>query len=144
MKKTLLAIFAALTISLGVSFNTYAAIDLNTATSDQLQSINGIGPKKAQAIIEYRKKNGQFKSVDDLDKVPGFGKATVTKMKKDITVGNAKAAAAGKPDKMVKDPKGIPVEEDKSMGSVAVEKAAKDAKSKPVPAAKAAVEKAKK
>ena len=47
-----------------------------------------------EAIIEYRKKNGGFKSVSDLDNVPGFGAKTVEGLKKDITVGNAKAAAA--------------------------------------------------
>ena len=116
MKKMFLALLACLAISLsGISLSVYAAVDLNTATSDQLQSVNGIGPKKAEAIIEYRKKNGQFKSVEDLDKVPGFGKATVDKVKKDITVGNAKAAAAGKPDKMVKEAKPMPAPTEKPM-----------------------------
>lgn len=116
MKKMFLALLACLAISLsGISLSVYAAVDLNTATSDQLQSVNGIGPKKAEAIIEYRKKNGQFKSVEDLDKVPGFGKATVDKVKKDITVGNAKAAAAGKPDKMAKEAKPMPAPTEKPM-----------------------------
>jgi competence protein ComEA len=105
MKRMLLVIFYVLSFSLSAfSFSAYATVDLNTASSTELQTVKGIGPKKAEAIIEFRKKNGQFKSVDDLDKVPGFGKATVDKVKKDITVGNAKAAAAGQPaDKMVKD-----------------------------------------
>lgn len=69
-------------------------MDLNTASQADLETVKGIGP--AKAIIEYRKKNGNFKSVDDLDNVPGFGKKSVDKMKKDIRVGNA-TAAAGKP-----------------------------------------------
>ena len=107
MKKMLFVILSVIGFALGsFSLSAYATVDLNTASSSELQSVKGIGPKKAEAIIEFRKKNGQFKSVDDLDKVPGFGKATVDKVKKDITVGNAKAAAAGKPaDKMVKDTK---------------------------------------
>jgi len=98
MKKLLLILVTAIAFSIPA----WAAVDINTATQSQLESLNGVGPKKAQAIIEYRKKNGAFKSVDELDKVPGFGVKTVTKLKKDITVGNAKPAAASKPDKMVK------------------------------------------
>lgn len=98
MKKLLLVLVSAFVFSISA----WAAVDINTATQSQLESLSGVGPKKAQAIIEYRKKNGAFKSVDDLDKVPGFGAKTVNSLKKDITVGNTKAAAAGKPDKMVK------------------------------------------
>lgn len=98
MKKLLLVLVTAFAFSIPA----WAAVDINTATQSQLESLDGVGPKKAQAIIEYRKKNGAFKSVNDLDKVPGFGAKTVNSLKKDIIVGNAKAAAAGKPDKVVK------------------------------------------
>lgn len=104
MKKLLVLLVASLMFSLPV----FAAVDLNTASQTELESLKGVGPKKAQAIIEYRKKNGNFKSADDLEKVPGFGKKTVDGLKKDIKVGNATAAAAGKADKMVKDAKGAP------------------------------------
>jgi competence protein ComEA len=92
MKKLLITFLAAFAFVLPA----YAAVDLNNATLAELESVDGIGPKKAQAIIDYRKKNGPFKSTDDLDKVPGFGKKTVDMVKKSIVVGNAKAAAAGK------------------------------------------------
>lgn len=98
MKKLLLVLVTTFAFSIPA----WAAVDLNTATQSQLETLDGVGPKKAQAIIEYRKKNGAFKSASDLDKVPGFGAKTVDKLKKDITVGNPKAAAAGKPDKMVR------------------------------------------
>lgn len=92
MKKILLAVVAVFAFVLSA----HAAVDLNNATQAELETVKGIGPKKAQAIIEYRKKNGAFKSADDLDKVPGFGKKSVDMIKKDITVGNAQAAASGK------------------------------------------------
>jgi competence protein ComEA len=90
MKKALLVVFAAISLSLG-SISVFAATDLNTATAAELQKVNGIGPKKAEAIIEYRKKT-PFKSVDELDKVPGFGKATVEKVKGELTVAGADKA----------------------------------------------------
>lgn len=92
MNKLLLA----LVLSFICILPAWAAVDLNTATVSELENVKGIGPKKAAAIVEYRKKNGAFKSVDDLDKVHGFGKKSVDMLKKDITVGNAQAATAGK------------------------------------------------
>jgi competence protein ComEA len=55
--------------------------------------VNGIGPKKAQAIVEYRKKHGPFKSVDELENVKGLGKASIDKMRSELTVGSAKKTA---------------------------------------------------
>lgn len=89
-------LFVAIASSLLFSIPALAAVDLNKASQAELETLNGVGPKKAQAIIEYRKKHGEFKSVEDLEKVPGFGKKSVDAVKKDITVGNPKAAAAGK------------------------------------------------
>jgi len=90
--KKLLVIFAMCFAFAGVSF---AAVDLNSATQAQLESVNGIGPVKAKAIIEYRAKSGSFKTVDDLDKVPGFGKKTVDNVRAEVTVGST-APKAGK------------------------------------------------
>lgn len=84
----------ALLITIGLSFNAYAAVDLNSASKQELESLKGVGPAKADAIIEYRKKSGGFKSVNDLDNVPGFGAKTVEGLKKEVTVGGAKSAAA--------------------------------------------------
>ena len=49
-----------------------AAVNLNTATFDELVAVTGIGPKKAQQIIEHRESKGPFKSVDDLKQIKGF------------------------------------------------------------------------
>jgi competence protein ComEA len=92
MKKILLVLISAMMFSVPA----WAIVDINTATKSQLESLDGVGPKKAQAIIDYRTKNGPFKTANDLDKVPGFGAKTVDGLKKDISVGNAKAAAPAK------------------------------------------------
>lgn len=56
-------------------------ISLNQANLQQLQSLNGIGEKKAQAIVEYRQKNGGFKTVEELMNVKGIGPKLLEKNK---------------------------------------------------------------
>lgn len=67
-------------------------VNINTADEAALQQINGIGPSKANAIIEYRKANGPFATVDDLVKVPGIGEKSLEHLKPQITVGTETAA----------------------------------------------------
>jgi competence protein ComEA len=55
-------------------------VKLSTATKEQLESLPGIGPSKAQAILDYRATKG-FKSVNDLDNVKGIGPATLEKLR---------------------------------------------------------------
>ncbi|MDR2015787.1 MAG: helix-hairpin-helix domain-containing protein [Azoarcus sp.] len=69
-------------------------VNINTADTAALQQINGIGPSKANAIIEYRKEHGPFASVDDLVKVPGIGEKSLMQLKPQITAGTTTAAAA--------------------------------------------------
>ena len=73
-------------------------VNLNTASQSELDTLKGVGPVKAKAIMDYRAKNGPFKSVDDLEKVPGFGKKTVDSLRADLTVngGAASSKAEGK------------------------------------------------
>lgn len=69
-------------------------VDINSATAAELsKSLVGIGAGKAKAIIDYREKNGPFKSADDLNKVKGIGKATVEKNRAVIVVGGASEPA---------------------------------------------------
>lgn len=54
------------------------AVNINTASAETLaQALNGVGAKKAQAIVSYREDFGPFKTIDDLKQVPGFGNALV-------------------------------------------------------------------
>ena len=66
---------------------TLGFININTATQAQLETLPGIGPVKAAAIIAYRQEHGAFSSVDDLVKVSGIGKKTLSDVKPYVTVG---------------------------------------------------------
>jgi competence ComEA-like helix-hairpin-helix protein len=77
-----------------------APINLNTATSEELQQVPGIGPVTADKILQMRKSYGAFKSVDDLRAVRGIGPKRLEKMRKYLTVGKTSAtkpANAAKP-----------------------------------------------
>ena len=65
--------------------STFAAVNLNTASQAELEALQGIGPAKAKAIIEYREKNGPFVSVDDLKKVDGIGSGTIKQLRDVVT-----------------------------------------------------------
>lgn len=61
-------------------------ISLNKATLKELQTLSGIGESKAKAIIEYREKNGLFKSIEEIKNVKGIGDAVFNKIKENITI----------------------------------------------------------
>lgn len=90
MKKVLAGVLAALAfVSLA-----YARVDVNSATVAELEALKDIGPIKAKAIVEYRKKHGAFKSVDGIVKVPGIGKQTLEKLRGELTVQESTSPAA--------------------------------------------------
>ena len=81
MKRLYLAFvmwFAISGVALGV-------VNINTATKEELTSLKGVGEKRAQEIINYRTKNGPFKTVDDLQKVPGIGPGIMKQIHSEIT-----------------------------------------------------------
>ncbi|AFG35983.1 competence protein ComEA-like protein with helix-hairpin-helix repeat region [Fervidobacterium pennivorans DSM 9078] len=61
-------------------------ININTASLEELEKLPGIGPSKAQAIIDYRTNNGPFKSIEEIKNVKGIGEKTFEKLKDLITV----------------------------------------------------------
>ena len=63
-----------------------AIVNINTADETTLETLNGVGPALAAAIIQYRTEHGAFTSVDQLDDVSGIGPATLEKLRPQVTV----------------------------------------------------------
>ena len=61
-------------------------ININKASKEELLTLKGIGESKADAIIEYREKEGEFKTIEDIKNVPGIGETLFEKIKENITV----------------------------------------------------------
>jgi comEA protein len=77
-----------------------APVNLNTATSEELQQVPGIGPATADKILQMRKAYGAFKSVDDLLAIRGIGPKRLEKMRKYLTV--SKAPSSNRPPSAAK------------------------------------------
>jgi competence protein ComEA len=71
-----------------------ALVDVNAADQTELETLPGIGPSKAQAIIAWRTANGPFKSLEDLDRVDGIGPSTLANLKDQVSFGAAAGATA--------------------------------------------------
>ena len=61
-------------------------IDLNTATAEQLEALPGVGPSTAQAILDYRRQHGRFRTVDELLEVRGIGEAKLAALRPRVRV----------------------------------------------------------
>lgn len=83
MRRTLSLIFLFF-----VSSSIFASpVNINSADAEQIaNSLKGIGPSKAAAIIQYRAENGPFKSADELSEIKGIGKKTIDKNREDIII----------------------------------------------------------
>ena len=84
MKKSLIVIATLLTFT-GTA---YAAVNINTATQAELQTVKGISAANAKAIIDYRSKAGAFRTTDDIENVEGINRQTMDmqQLREDITV----------------------------------------------------------
>ena len=87
------ALALALMASSSSAVTEQAPIDLNTASVTQLNELSGIGGSKAQAIVDYREKNGPFETVDDLLNVKGIGDKLLAKLRPQLTVSNSAGKA---------------------------------------------------
>ncbi len=70
------------------------SVNINKASVAELSTINGIGPAKAQAIVEYREEHGGFTSVDDLTLVRGIGNKMLENLRPHVTVGDGASTSA--------------------------------------------------
>lgn len=87
------AIVTALLLA-GAAFAVHAdKIDINRADATALAALNGVGPARAEAIVEYRRINGPFRSVEELTEVKGLGTFVLERNRDRLTVGEDPAAA---------------------------------------------------
>ncbi len=126
MKKILLVLLACL------SFNAFSAVNINTATQAELETLEGVGPVKAQAIIDYRKKNGSFKNIDELEKVDGIGAVTLANVRKDVTISGKTTVTAPAPSQKNTASKPEKSTKEKSVGTTKAAEIGKTAESKSV------------
>jgi competence protein ComEA len=89
-----LALLLALALCSATAF---AAINLNTATKEELVALPGVGPAKAQAILDYRSSHGPFKSIEEVKDVKGIGAKRFEKLKGELTVVGASAKPLARP-----------------------------------------------
>jgi competence protein ComEA len=63
-----------------------APVSLNSATAEQLETLDGVGPSTAQKILDYRTAHGGFSSIDDLAQIPGIGPKKLESLRRQVTV----------------------------------------------------------
>jgi len=85
--------------SASMTQSTASQVDLNSATETQLQALPGLSARDAKAIVNYRAKNGSFKTVDDLKSVPGFNSKKVDAIKAQASVSGAASTMDQSPTK---------------------------------------------
>lgn len=90
MNKSSIALFL-------ISCNVFAVpVNINQADAETIsQALNGIGPKKAEAIVKYRSEHGRFETLQDLENVSGIGEKTLKANEKDILFTEAAPGQSG-------------------------------------------------
>jgi len=88
LKRLFLSLCIALFLSTGMAFAA-DKINVNTATQEELQTLNGIGASTAAAIIDYRDQIGEFKSINSLLEVKGIGEKKLAKLSDQLTVSDS-------------------------------------------------------
>jgi competence protein ComEA len=83
-------VLTVLTCWIGIAIAADGLVNINTATVKQLKAIPGIGKKTAERIVQYREKNGPFKTKKDIQKVKGIGLKKFEKFKDLITLTDKK------------------------------------------------------
>jgi competence protein ComEA len=94
-----LAVVLAFTLSSGLALAAgkpapTGKVNINTASAQQLTALPGVGEKMAARIVEYRQKQGSFKSVSELMNVRGIGEKNLEKLQTYLTIGEAAPKAA--------------------------------------------------
>jgi competence protein ComEA len=90
-----LSLFVAAAVAPAFAAAATEPVDINQASIEQLESLDGIGAAKARAIVEFRDANGPFATVDDLRNVSGIGDKLLASLRPQVTVG---AAGGAKPE----------------------------------------------
>lgn len=83
--KSVSSFLAVLILSTSLAFAA-GQININTASQQELETLKGVGPSTAAAIIHYREQNGAFSTVDELVNVKGIGDKKLQKLAKHLTV----------------------------------------------------------
>ena len=81
-----LGILLATSLVTGAAIASEGAINVNEASAERLQQINGVGPATARAIIEDREKNGPFERIGAMTRVSGIGEVTLDTMREAIAI----------------------------------------------------------
>ena len=85
--KSISALLLAASLAISSLAALAASVNINTADAKAIDTgLVGVGPKTAKAIVDYRTKNGAFKSVEDLEKVKGVGPKVVERNRDKLTV----------------------------------------------------------
>lgn len=91
---------AACALALAIALPLHAGTPVNVNTADAAtlaESLDGIGPSKASAIVAWREAHGPFKSVDDLGQIKGIGDETLARIRPHVLLSEGKAAPAPAP-----------------------------------------------